>query len=43
MAEVLGWSEEVIAREVEIYHARVAAERDSPSARRTTAPPTPPA
>jgi glycerol-3-phosphate dehydrogenase len=29
MAEVLGWSEDVIAREVEIYHARVAAERDS--------------
>jgi glycerol-3-phosphate dehydrogenase len=29
MAEVLGWSEEQIGREVESYHARVAAERDS--------------
>jgi glycerol-3-phosphate dehydrogenase len=29
MAEVLGWSEETILREVEIYHGRVAAERDS--------------
>ncbi|MFZ0040922.1 MAG: glycerol-3-phosphate dehydrogenase/oxidase [Solirubrobacteraceae bacterium] len=29
MAEVLDWSDEDIAREVEIYHARVAAERDS--------------
>jgi glycerol-3-phosphate dehydrogenase len=29
MAEVLNWSEPQIAREVEIYHARVAAERDS--------------
>jgi glycerol-3-phosphate dehydrogenase len=29
MAEVLGWSEERIANEVKVYHARVAAERDS--------------
>jgi glycerol-3-phosphate dehydrogenase len=29
MAEVLGWSEEQIAEEVETYKARVAAERDS--------------
>jgi glycerol-3-phosphate dehydrogenase len=29
MAEVLGWSEEETAREVETYRARVAAERDS--------------
>ncbi len=29
MAEVLGWSQPRIAREVELYHARVAAERDS--------------
>ncbi|MBV9820420.1 MAG: glycerol-3-phosphate dehydrogenase/oxidase [Solirubrobacterales bacterium] len=29
MAEVLGWSEDVVAREVELYAARVAAERDS--------------
>ncbi len=29
MAEVLGWSEERIAEEVELYRARVAAERDS--------------
>jgi glycerol-3-phosphate dehydrogenase len=29
MAEVLGWSEEKVGREVELYHARVAAERDS--------------
>ncbi len=29
MAEVLGWSEEQIAHEIEIYRARVAAERDS--------------
>jgi glycerol-3-phosphate dehydrogenase len=29
MAEVLGWSEEQIAVEIEIYRARVAAERDS--------------
>ena len=29
MAEVLGWSEQQIAREVEVYGERVAAERDS--------------
>ena len=29
MGEVLGWSEERIAREVEVYGERVAAERDS--------------
>jgi glycerol-3-phosphate dehydrogenase len=29
MGEVLGWSESVIAREVEVYGERVAAERDS--------------
>jgi glycerol-3-phosphate dehydrogenase len=29
MAEVLGWSEQTINLEVEIYHGRVAAERDS--------------
>jgi len=29
MAEVLGWSEAKIGREVEVYRARVAAERDS--------------
>ena len=29
MAEVLGWSEDAVAREVELYRARVAAERDS--------------
>ena len=29
MAEVLGWSDEQAAHEVELYHARVAAERDS--------------
>jgi glycerol-3-phosphate dehydrogenase len=29
MGEVLGWSDEQIAREVEVYGARVAAERDS--------------
>ncbi len=29
MAEVLGWSEAETAREVALYHARVAAERDS--------------
>ena len=29
MAEVLGWSEETIGREVERYRERVAAERDS--------------
>jgi glycerol-3-phosphate dehydrogenase len=29
MGEVLGWSEDVIAREVEVYRERVAAERDS--------------
>jgi glycerol-3-phosphate dehydrogenase len=29
MAEVLGWSQETIDREVEIYRGRVAAERDS--------------
>jgi glycerol-3-phosphate dehydrogenase len=29
MGEVLGWSDEVIAREVEVYRERVAAERDS--------------
>jgi glycerol-3-phosphate dehydrogenase len=29
MGEVLGWSEADIAREVEVYRERVAAERDS--------------
>jgi glycerol-3-phosphate dehydrogenase len=29
MGEVLGWSEDVVAREVEVYRERVAAERDS--------------
>jgi glycerol-3-phosphate dehydrogenase len=29
MAEVLGWSDERVAREVEVYRERVAAERDS--------------
>ena len=29
MGEVLGWSEAQIAREVEVYGERVAAERDS--------------
>ncbi len=29
MAEVLRWSEEEVAREVELYHARVTAERAS--------------
>ena len=29
MAEVLGWDEDRIAREVDVYHARVAAERRS--------------
>ncbi len=29
MGEVLAWSEEQIAREVQLYHGRVAAERDS--------------
>jgi glycerol-3-phosphate dehydrogenase len=29
MAEVLGWSEEQISREVAVYHARIAAERES--------------
>ena len=29
MGEVLGWSEETIAREVKVYGERVAAERDS--------------
>jgi len=46
VAPVLGWSEETIAREVEVYNARVTAERDSqtePSdeaadARRSSAP-----
>jgi glycerol-3-phosphate dehydrogenase len=46
MGEVLGWSEETIAREVKVYTARVAAERESqnqPSdeaadARRSSAP-----
>ena len=46
MGEVLGWSDETIAREVEVYNARVAAERDSQSqpndeaadARRANAP-----
>jgi glycerol-3-phosphate dehydrogenase len=46
MGEVLGWSAETIAHEVEVYDARVAAERDSqtqPSdeaadARRSSAP-----
>ena len=29
MGEVLGWSDQVVAREVEVYRERVAAERDS--------------
>jgi glycerol-3-phosphate dehydrogenase len=29
MAEVLGWDEDRIAREVDVYHGRVAAERRS--------------
>ncbi len=29
MGEVLGWDEETIAREIKVYNARVAAERDS--------------
>jgi glycerol-3-phosphate dehydrogenase len=46
MGEVLGWSAETIAHEVEVYNARVAAERDSQNqpndeaadARRSSAP-----
>jgi glycerol-3-phosphate dehydrogenase len=46
MGEVLGWSEETVKREVDLYNARVEAERDSQTqpddqaadARRSAAP-----